>query len=199
MSPAGRPALTSPDAWAAAALDDIEEAGVRGLSVQSVARRLGVSKGGLYHHFADRRALLRAALERWERRQVTELSVRFDAVEDPRRRLHELLVYACVEMAPTVILQFMAGAEDPDVAAVLERSAVARVAHLRRIFVQLGLPEDLAQHRAVMAYSHYLGLAQLRTQTPEVLATEDLVLEHVAVLEAALLAGVPPGQSCGVV
>lgn len=190
MSPAGRPTQVSPEEWAAAALDDIEAAGVRGLSVQSVARRLGVSKGGLYHHFADRRALLRAALERWERRQVTELSARFDAIEDPRRRLHELLVYACVEVAPTVILQFMAGAEDPDVAAVLERAAAARLEHLTRIFVDLGLPAAEARHRAVMGYSHYLGLAQLRTQSPEVLATDALVVEHLRVLEDALLAGV---------
>lgn len=190
MSPAGRPAQVSPEEWAAAALDDIEAAGVRGLSVQSVARRLGVSKGGLYHHFADRRALLRAALERWERRQVTELSARFDAIDDPRRRLHELLVYACVEVAPTVILQFMAGAEDPDVAAVLERAAAARLEHLTRIFVDLGLPAAEARHRAVMGYSHYLGLAQLRTQSPEVLATDALVVEHLRVLEDALLAGV---------
>jgi AcrR family transcriptional regulator len=190
VSPAGRPAQVTPEEWAAAALDDIEAAGVRGLSVQSVARRLGVSKGGLYHHFADRRALLRAALERWERRQVTELSARFDAIEDPRRRLHELLVYACVEVAPTVILQFMAGAEDPDVAAVLERAAAARLSHLTRIFVDLGLPADEARHRAVMGYSHYLGLAQLRTQSPDVLATDALVVEHLRVLESALLAGV---------
>lgn len=189
MSPAGRPTRTTPEQWAAAALDEIEEAGVRGLSAQAVARRLGVSKGGLYHHFADRRALLRAALERWERRQVVELSARFDAIEDPRERLHELLVYACVEVAPTVILQFMAGAEDPDVAATLERAADARLAHLTRIFVDLGLPEGDARHRAVLAYGHYLGVAQLRTQSPAVLATDDLVREHLRVLEDALLAG----------
>lgn len=198
MSPAGRPALTTPEVWAAAALDELEEAGVRGLSVQSVARRLGVSKGGLYHHFADRRALLRAALQRWERRQVVELGARFDAVDDPRARLHELLRYACIEMAPTVVLKLMAGADDEDVAAVLGRAADARLALLRRIFTELGLPAEVAGHRAVMAYSHYLGLAQLRAQSSDVLATEALVLEHVRVLEDALLAGVQ-SSSCGAV
>ncbi|MDO9407316.1 TetR/AcrR family transcriptional regulator [Patulibacter sp.] len=191
MSPAGRPARTTPEAWATAALDEIEEAGVRGMSVQSVARRLGVSKGGLYHHFADRRALLRAAMHRWERRQVTELNARFDAVEDPRRRLRELLGYSFVDVAPTVVLQLMAAADDPDVAAVLERSAEARLGLLTRILTQLGLPADAARHRAVMGYSHYLGLAQLRTQSPGVLSTDALVREHLDVLEGALLAGVP--------
>jgi AcrR family transcriptional regulator len=187
VSPGGRPTLTTPDAWAQAALDEIEVAGVRALSVQSVARRLGVSKGGLYHHFSGRRALLQAALARWEDRQVTDLATRFDAIADPRERLHELLVYAGVGIQPTIILQWMAAADDPDVAAVLERAAAARLALLRRIFVQLGAPRAAAEHRAVMAYSHYLGLAQLRAQNPDVLSTPARVRAQLRLLEAGLL------------
>ncbi|WP_354699624.1 hypothetical protein DSM112329_05345 [Paraconexibacter sp. AEG42_29] len=189
----GRPTVTTPAAWAQAALDEIEVAGVRALSAQSVARRLGVSKGGLYHHFAGRQALLQAALARWEERQVTELAVRFDAIPDPRRRLHELLLYAGVGIQPTIILQWMAAADDPDVAATLERSAAARLALLRRIFVQLGLSPVAAEHRAVLAYSHYLGLAQLRAQDPRVLASPARVRTQLRLLESSLLAGVPEG------
>src|SRR5687767_6210249 len=83
VSPGGRPATTTADDWAQAALDEIEAAGVRALTVEGVARRLGVSKGGAYHHFRDRRDLLRAALARWERHQVTELNARFAAIPDP--------------------------------------------------------------------------------------------------------------------
>ncbi len=139
MSPAGRPAQTSPEAWVQAALDEIEEAGVGALSVQSVARRLGVSKGGLYHHFEDRRALLRAALDLWERRFVIELVERFDEIADPRDRLRALLDYSGVELEPTVIVQLMAAAGDPDVAARLRRAADSRMALLQRIFRELGL------------------------------------------------------------
>ena len=138
VSRAGRPTITTPEAWADAALQEIEHAGVRGLSAQAVARRLGVSKGGLYHHYADRRALLRAALALWEERHVTALTARFDAIADPRARLHELLEYAGVGIQPTVIVQLLAAADDPDVAAVLRRSTDERLALLRRIFRQLG-------------------------------------------------------------
>lgn len=192
MSPGGRPTITTPDAWAQAALDEIEVAGVRALSVQSVARRLGVSKGGAYHHFEDRRALLQAALARWEARQVTELATRFEAIADPRERLHELLVYAGVGIQPTIILQWMAAAEDPDVAAVLQRSAADRLALLRRIFAQLGATPAAAEQRAVMAYSHYLGLAQLRAMNPAVLTTPARMRAQLRLLEAALLAGLEP-------
>lgn len=190
----GRPTVTSPEVWAQAALDEIEVVGVRGLSVQSVARRLGVTKGGAYHQFDGRRGLLRAAIARWEERHTRELTARFDAIADPRRRLHELLVYAGVGIQPTIILQWMAAADDPDVAAALERTAEARVALLRRIFVQLGLPRGAAEQRAVLAYSHYLGLAQLRTQSAALLATERAVRAQLRLLEESLLVGVADGR-----
>jgi len=187
VSRAGRPTLTTPREWAAAALDEIEVAGVRALSAQAVARRLGVSKGGLYHHFADRRALLQATLELWEERHVAELATRFDAIADPRERLHALLVYASMEIEPTVILQLLAATDDQDVRSALQRSSAARLALLRRIFAQLGATRGVAEHRAVLAYSHYLGLAQLRATSPGVLATPARMRAHVREVEASLL------------
>lgn len=189
MSPGGRPTLTTPDAWAAAALDEIEVAGVRALSAQSVARRLGVSKGGLYHHFSGRQALLQAALALWEARHVTGLAARFDAIEDPSQRLHRILTYATAEIQPTIILQLMAAADDPDVAATLERGSTARLSLLRRTFTDLGAPRAAAEHRAILAYSAYLGLAQLRAQMPGLLATPGRVRAHIREVEAGLVAG----------
>ncbi|WP_205698773.1 TetR/AcrR family transcriptional regulator [Conexibacter sp. SYSU D00693] len=189
MSPGGRPATTPPDAWAQAALDEVEAAGVKALSVEAVARRLGVSKGGAYHHFRDRRDLLRAALALWERRQVTELNAQFAAVADPRERLHVALVEAFVALEPTVIVQFMAASDDPDVAAALERSTAARLALLRRTFRQLGATRAQAEHRAILAYGHYLGFAQLRRHAPDLLATPARLRAHLAQLERSLLEG----------
>ena len=193
MTRAGRPTLTTPETWADAALEEIEHAGVRGLSAEAVARRLGVSKGGLYHHFADRRALLRAALGLWEERHVTALTARFEAIPDARTRLHELLVYAGVGIQPTVIVQLLAASDDADVAAVLRRSTAERLALLRRIFRQLGVGPAAAEHRAITTYSHFLGLAQLRAQDPALLAEPARMRAHIRVLEAGLLAGLTPG------
>jgi AcrR family transcriptional regulator len=189
VSAVGRPTLTTPETWAAAALDEIEAAGVHGLSVESVARRAGVSKGGLYHHFADRRALLRAALALWETRQVTELGEQFDAIADPRRRMHELLIYSGIDKQPTVIVQFMAAADDPDVAGVLARASEARLALLRRLFTQLGASRAVAAQRAILAYGHYLGVAQLQRQDPDLLATPSQMRAYLRQLETVLLAG----------
>lgn len=188
MSRPGRPTKTTPEAWAQAALDEIEVAGVRALSVEAVARRLGVSKGGVYHHFADRRELLRAALGLWERRQVTELSARFDAIEDPRERLRGILRYAAIEMEPTIIVQLLAATDDPDVAAALARSTDARLAFLRRIFRDLGATPAVAEHRAIITYGHYLGLAEIRRHA-DVIRSPAHMRAHLEELERGLLAG----------
>lgn len=191
VSPGGRPATTTADDWAQGALDEIEQSGVRALTVEAVARRLGVSKGGAYHHFQDRRDLLRAALARWERRQVTELNAHFAAIRDPQLRLRAALEEAFITLAPTVIVQLMAASDDPVVAAVLERSTAARIDQLRRTFVDLGATGADAQHRAILLYGHYLGFAQLRRHAPTLLKTPRQTRAHVARIEASLLAGLP--------
>ena len=187
MTRSGRPAVTVPGQWVEAALDEIEAVGVGEMAVQSVARRLGVSKGGFYHHFSDRDQLLRAALDLWEERFVSDLAVRFDAVADPRERLHALLLHATVELQPTVIVRLMAAPGDPVVLAALRRAAQERLALLERIFREIGLTPARAAHRAILAYSSYLGLAQLRAQLPEALAGDRRPRAYLRDVEAALL------------
>ncbi len=46
-----------------AAVEEIARAGTRGLRVEAVAKRAGVSTALIYHHFGDRSALLQSALE----------------------------------------------------------------------------------------------------------------------------------------
>jgi AcrR family transcriptional regulator len=187
VSPAGRPVQTTPEEWAQAALAEIERAGVGALAVQSVARALGVSKGGFYHHFADRRELLLAALALWEECYVEQLTLRFEAVQDPRERLHALLVHAGIELEPTVIVQLMAAADDPDVQAALSRAAVSRLDLLEGIFTELGFAAAQSRNRAVLAYSAYLGLADLRRHAPQVLASPAQMHAYLDGLQEALL------------
>ena len=65
------PTLTAAD-WAEAALQLIAEAGLGSLTVDTLAARLGVTKGSFYWHFKGRSELLAAALGRWEQRATAE-------------------------------------------------------------------------------------------------------------------------------
>jgi AcrR family transcriptional regulator len=51
--------------WVDAAWQTLGEAGVDGVRVEALARRLGVTKGSFYWHFKNRQHLIDALFERW--------------------------------------------------------------------------------------------------------------------------------------
>jgi AcrR family transcriptional regulator len=59
--------------------------------VEALAKKLGVSKGGFYWHFADRPALLREMLDAWEKMAIDDVIERVDAAGgDGRAKLMRL-------------------------------------------------------------------------------------------------------------
>ena len=159
------------DDWIAAALTAIGEAGVGAVAVEPLATRLGATKGSFYWHFANRDALLEAALQAWEAATTTDI---FDEVErstsDPAEQLR-LLVSRVVANAETDPVEpaLYAGAAHPVVGAALSRVTRHRIDGTVRIFVRMGLRPAQARHHALLAYSLYLGYGQLVRVTPEVL------------------------------
>jgi AcrR family transcriptional regulator len=167
---ASRPRLT-PDDWVAAALSAIAEGGLAAVAIEPLAARLGATKGSFYWHFANRDGLLEAALASWERQTTTEVAARArGAAPDPAGRLR-LLITEVARIAETdrVGLALLASAAQPAVAAALDRVTRQRLAILVTLFGELGLPPATARRRALLAYSAYLGHAQLSHTTPEVL------------------------------
>jgi len=172
MPPTQRESLTKED-WTTAALEAIAHGGVPAVSVESLARHLGTTKGSFYWHFADRRALVAAALAHWERRD-TDLVI--DAIErgdDASSRLRNLLqlVFGAVRAEPrpgagSVELALQANAADVEVAAALGRVTERRLAYLTGLFTELGLSPARARDRGLLAYSAFLGHAQLVHATP---------------------------------
>ncbi len=59
--------------WLDAALDLLLEAGVDGVKILPLAKRLGLTRTGFYHHFRDREALLDAMIKRWEDKNTGNL------------------------------------------------------------------------------------------------------------------------------
>src|SRR5690349_1200192 len=58
-------------AWIEAGLNELATSGVAGVRVEVLAQQLGVTKGGFYRRFKDRRALLDAVLEEWARGRIS--------------------------------------------------------------------------------------------------------------------------------
>src|SRR5690242_19694587 len=89
----------TPQDWADAALAAIAEGGLAAVAVEPLAARLSTTKGSFYWHFANRDALMRAALERWEE-QTTTAVIR-DVTADANGPAHQLrmLIIRVIEAA----------------------------------------------------------------------------------------------------
>lgn len=161
--------LTSSD-WVEGALQLISEAGLRALTIEALAARLGVTKGSFYWHFKGRPELLAGALKRWEQRATTEAIAGLSAVTDAHQRLILMLNAAAQQPRSRSLYAALAqAADDPIVNRVLNRVASARIGFLETCYRELGLPVSQAKAKAVLAYASYRGLLQLAHEAPAVL------------------------------
>jgi AcrR family transcriptional regulator len=173
----------SAEDWAQGALDSISESGVSGVAVEPLARRLGVTKGSFYWHFPSRDALLKAALERWERVELEEVFARLEGIADPRERLTQLFRRVAHEAKSHIIYSELLKALDhPVVQPVMQRVSKRRMDYLQLAFRQVGMARPEALTRARLAYAAYVGFLQLSLQLrqPRLNQEEfDLYVAHV--------------------
>ncbi|NUP47098.1 MAG: TetR/AcrR family transcriptional regulator [Catenulispora sp.] len=164
----GRPPKTTAEDWERAALAAVAAGGVAAVSVEALAAGLGTTKGSFYWHFANREALIAAALRRWEVEHTEMLAGYLETVADPMERLRYTLPGALAdEHGSTVALTLLADAADPEVGAAIARVTARRVGLLERAFTDLGFDQRRARMRAQAAYAVYLGTAALRRGAPE--------------------------------
>jgi AcrR family transcriptional regulator len=168
----GEPTLTATD-WTEAALQLIAEAGPTALTVNTLAARLGVTKGSFYWHFESRGELFAAALKRWEQRATTETIEGLQSVGDTRRRLELMLDAASQEpRARSLYAALAEAAGDKGVCHALNRVASIRIEYLTTCYRELGLTQARAHAKALLAYAAYRGLLQLAREAPAALPND---------------------------
>jgi AcrR family transcriptional regulator len=156
------------ESWITAALEVLLDEGPDAVAVQPLARLIGATKGSFYWHFTGRDDLLRATLERWEDVSTSDVIAKLDGLEGtPADKMRALFAFVTAhsERSPGE-LRMLAAIEHPDIAAAVERSTRRRLDYLAALFRAHGLPAGAARRRAVLAYTTYLGHAQLMHSTP---------------------------------
>ena len=169
----------SREAWADAALSVLARSGPAAVAVEPLARRLGVTKGSFYWHFKGRDELLAAALERWE--ELTAAAVMADRDDSPpRQRLRRLFEQAFeVRRRGFLLVHLAANADDPIIGPALERVTTRRLRFLSRVYEDCGLQGEVARHRALLAYSAYLGLFHVLSGASRLVAQDRTAyIEH---------------------
>ncbi len=157
-------ARLSAEDWENAALELIAEQGVGALAVELLARRLGVTKGSFYWHFRNREALLKAALERWERHDEAGVLAKIEPIADPRLRLRTMFDFVAWEPPSHRIYAALLKALDhPAALALMARVSERRMDFLATAYRDAGMPSAEAQHRARLTYASYVGFMLINT------------------------------------
>jgi AcrR family transcriptional regulator len=165
----------SKEDWEGAALDAMAESGLAGVAVEPLARHLGVTKGSFYWHFADRDALLAAALAHWEKGYTDDVIGGVEGVRDPRERLARLVGRVLGGGQSDRIHIALANAQHPLVRETLARVTRRRLEYLESCYVGLGQSRREAKRSALLAYAVYVGLVHLRLEAPgEIPARDEL-------------------------
>jgi len=166
-------------------METIVQGGVAAVAVEPLAAGLGATKGSFYHHFANRDALIVAALQDWEQFQTEAVIERLELITDPAERLRAVLAAAFADpnggMRDAALL---ASATHPVVKPFVQRVTNRRLSYFADMYRQLGFPKPQARRRALMLYLSYIGLfdclrlglaefsvAELRAYAHEVLST----------------------------
>ncbi len=159
-----RSSLSAGD-WEQQALVLIAEKGIRAVAIESLAKRMGVTKGSFYWHFPNRNALLEQSLLRWEKHDEVNLQASLGAILDPRERLRSFFRRTGREkLTHNVYSSLCTTSDHPQVEPLLERVAERRMKHIEAAFGEIGFEPQEASHRARLTYSAYLGFLQLQRQ-----------------------------------
>jgi AcrR family transcriptional regulator len=146
--------------WIEEGLRALAAGGPDAVRIEALAQVLGVSKGGFYWHFDDRRALLDEMLDAWERASSEEVIERVEGEGgDARARLRRLFAVAAASgelLAIELAVRDWARREPP-VAQRLRRVDNRRMDYLRSLFGAFCADEGDIEARCMLVASLWIG------------------------------------------
>jgi AcrR family transcriptional regulator len=130
--------------------------------IEALADGLGVTKGGFYWHFDDRRALLQEMLDAWERIGVDEVIKQVEAGGgDARAKLWQLWRLASEESIGDLMKIDLAvrdwARRDEAVAERLRRVDNRRMDYMRSLVATFCPDQDEVEARCLIAFSLWIG------------------------------------------
>lgn len=138
--------------WLEAGLQALSKYGVAGLTVEDLAKGLGIAKAGFYWHFKDREDLLRQLLDHWVREltEVVTTNVKVLALE-PKSRLAktaEMVLKHDLGRYDMAIRQW--AVQDAGAARAARKVNRMRLDLVRGAFCELGFTGDDLDMRAML-------------------------------------------------
>jgi AcrR family transcriptional regulator len=154
------PTRTPRSAWIEEGLRTLAAGGPDAVRIEPLAQALGVTRGGFYWHFDDRRALLEEMLDTWERRSIDEVIERVESEGgDARARLRRLSALASSrrELLKIDLATRDWARRERRVAERLRRVDNRRIEYLRSLFGAFCPDEDDVEARSMLCMSLWIG------------------------------------------
>lgn len=152
------------DAWIAGATEVLAEDGIAGLRVEVLAKRLKVTKGSFYWHFADRRDLLMAVLHQWKEGRIRDIIKQTRA--QPGRELeqiyHVIDVYSASRNRRGMMIELAVrdwARRDAEAGAIVAEVDDVRLRCARELFLACGVPMEEASSRCMLLYAYVFGVS----------------------------------------
>jgi AcrR family transcriptional regulator len=179
MNAMAPPTRTPRIAWIDAGLSALAAGGPDAVRIEPLAQALGVTRGGFYWHFADRRAFLDEMLDEWERRSIDEVIKRVDhhgGDAEIRSRLAGELTFAGDLAAIDLAVRHWARTE-PGVATRLRRVDDRRMEFLRSQLEPIAADDDDLEARCLIAFAVAVASDLIAAEHPR--GTRDDVLDTI--------------------
>ncbi|MEW2352298.1 TetR/AcrR family transcriptional regulator [Spirillospora sp. NPDC029432] len=143
--------------WIEAAYQELARAGERGVGINALAARLGVTKGSFYWHFKDRPELMAALLDRWAHERTDEmLELALGSTGDPRERLRRIQALGR-DVAPVDRAMRLWARHDAAAAEAVRHADRALLGHITACLDGLGFAPADARLRARLMLRSWIG------------------------------------------
>jgi AcrR family transcriptional regulator len=153
------PTRTPRATWIDEGLRALAAGGPDAVRIEPLAQRLGVTRGGFYWHFANRRALLDAMLDTWERRSTDEVLERVEREGgDARAKVRRagMLTFSR-ELLPIDLAVRDWARRDMAVARRLKRVDNRRIEYLRSLIGTFHADAGDVEARSLLAFALAIG------------------------------------------
>jgi AcrR family transcriptional regulator len=155
------PTRTPRNRWIEEGLSALAAGGPDAVRIESLAHALGVSKGGFYWHFSDRKALLEEMLDTWESTWVDDVIEAVEAEdEDARSRLRQLFALAAASGGELLKIELAIRSWARREEAVAERLRQVdnrRMDYMRSLFGAICEDDDDVEARCLLVFSLFVG------------------------------------------
>jgi AcrR family transcriptional regulator len=155
--------LTAQD-WIDFGLTALAREGSDALKADVLARKLGVSRGSFYWHFADLGAFHSKVIEHWRRVATEAIIADIERYDSREERIEALLRHAFGDGAILEVRMRTWADNNAQAARALSDVDRQRREYLKQLMVEAGIAQPLAATRAQLLYWTYLGAAWSRSR-----------------------------------